>query len=174
MTRIARMIAVVGAGITMSAALVSAPAHAASSITITHQVTKPGQLRHEVNIHLPMNQEDAAGYIWNGAQIRVTCFGDDWADDMLPDVPEPGFSGSYVAYKGRPAPGQPGELKVLVAAADGVRLKIVNLYERGYRNPLNEDLLPSDDDEIYCKAKWIDADGATLSATSNTATGDFT
>src|SRR5262245_27579573 len=120
MTRITRMIAAVGAGLTMTAALATAPAQAASSIAITHQVTKPGQLRHEINVHLPMNQEDAAGYIWNGAQIRVTCWGDDWADDILPDVPEPGFSGPHFTYKGRPAPGLPGELKVLVAATDGV------------------------------------------------------
>ncbi|GAB1817629.1 hypothetical protein [Herbidospora sp. RD11066] len=167
------MAAVIGAGTTMVAALVSAPAQAASSITITHQVTKPGQLRHEINVHLPMNQEDAAGYIWNGAQIRVTCWGDDWADDVLSRVPEPGLSGPFVAYKGKPAPGQPGEIKVLVAAPDGVRLKIVNLYDRGTGNPLDEDILPSDDDEIYCKAKWIDGDGFILNDTSNTVTGDF-
>ena len=117
-----------------------------------------------------MNQEDAAGYIWNGARIEVRCYGDDWADDELPDVPVPGRSGPGI-YTGKPAPGQPGELGVLTATPDGVHLTIVNFYEKGHQ--LDEDDLPSDDDEVYCKARWIDGDGHILTDTSNTVTGDF-
>lgn len=170
--RLPRAAAVLGAGAAMVAmiGLTSAPANAASSMTIHHQVTKPGLLRHQVDVHLPMNQEDAAGYIWNGARVIVTCYGDDWFDDLLPDVPRPGFSGS-VTYSGNPGPGQPGQTGILTATPDGVHLTIVNLYEKGAA--LNEDILPTDDDEIYCTARWIDGDGAVLNARSNVVSGNF-
>jgi hypothetical protein len=165
-------IGAVGASIAMATMfiLASAPAHAASSIEITHKITVPGLLRHQIDVHLPMNQDDAAGYIWNGAKIEVRCYGDDWFDDQLSGVPVPGFTGPGV-YKGRPAPGQPGELNVLTAIPTGIHLTIVNLYEKG--SALNEDLLPTDDDEIYCKARWVDGDGHILTDTSNTVRGKF-
>jgi hypothetical protein len=47
----------------------------------------------------------------------------------------------------------------------------VNFYEKG--GALNEDVLPTDGDEIYCKARGIDADGAVLKATSNVVSGTF-
>jgi hypothetical protein len=170
--RLARAVAAIGAGTTMAAMLVltSTPANAASSMTIRHQVTKPGLLRHQIDVHLPMSQEDAAGYIWNGARIIVTCYGDDWFDDLLPDVPQPGYSGP-VTYTGNPGPGQPGQTGILTATPEGVDLTIVNLYEMG--GALDEDILPADDDEIYCKARWIDADGAVINATSNVVSGTF-
>ncbi|WP_204045144.1 hypothetical protein [Acrocarpospora phusangensis] len=155
---------------TMMFALASAPAQAASSVEITHRITVPGQVRHQIDVHLPMNQEDAAGYIWNGARIQVTCYGDDWFDDPISGVPVPGFTGPGT-YRGRPAPGQPGEQKVLTATSTGVHLTIVNFYEKGRQ--LNEDILPSDDDEVYCKARWIDGDGYVLTDTSNTVRGKF-
>jgi len=166
----ARAIAAVGASIamTMTFGLASAPAHA--EVQITHKITVPGLVRHQIDVHLPMNQEDAAGYIWNGAKIEVRCYGDDWFDDQLSGVPERGFTGPGT-YKGGPAPGQPGELKVLTATPDGVRLTIVNFYEKGHE--LDEDPLWTDDDEVYCKARWIDADGHILTDTSNTARGKF-
>jgi len=168
----ARAIAAVQASIamTMTFGLASAPAHAASSVQITHKITVPDLVRHQIDAHLPMNQEDAAGYIWNGAKIEVRCYGDDWFDDQLSGVPVPGFTGPGT-YKGRPAPGQPGELGVLTATPDGVHMTIVNFYEKG--SALNEDILPTDDDEVYCKARWIDADGHILTDTSNTVRGKF-
>jgi len=147
--------------------LTSTPANAASSMTIRHQVTKPGLLRHQIDVHLPMSQEDAAGYIWNGARIIVTCYGDDWFDDLLPDVPRPGYTGP-ATYTGTPGPGQP---EILTATPEGLHLMIVNFYEKG--GALNEDILPTDADEIYCKARWIDADGAVIKATSNVVSGTF-
>jgi hypothetical protein len=170
--RLARAVAAIGAGATMAALLVltSTPANAASSMTIRHQVTKPGLLRHQIDVHLPMSQEDAAGYIWNGARIIVTCYGDDWFDDLLPDVPQPGYSGP-VTYTGNPGPGQPGQTGILTATPEGVDLTIVNLYEMG--GALDEDILPADDDEIYCKARWIDADGAVIKAASKVVSGTF-
>jgi hypothetical protein len=172
--RLARAVAAIGAGVTMAAVLVltSTPANAASSMTIRHQVTQPGLLRHQIDVHLPMSQEDAAGYIWNGARIIVTCYGDDWFDDILPDVPRPGYTGP-VTYTGNPGPGQPGQTGILTATLAGLHLTIVNFYEKGYRGALNEDILPTDADEIYCKARWIDGDGAVLNATSNVVTGMF-
>jgi hypothetical protein len=168
---LARALAAIGAGVTMAAVLVltSTPANAASSMTIRHQVTKPGLLRHQIDVHLPMSQEDAAGYIWNGARIIVSCYGDDWFDDLLPDVPRPGYTGP-ATYTGTPQPGQSG---ILTATPEGLHLTIVNFYEQGYRGALNEDILPTDDDEIYCKARWIDADGAVINATSNVVRGTF-
>ncbi|MGW3346324.1 hypothetical protein ACWDA3_23695 [Nonomuraea rubra] len=127
-------------------------------------------MRHQIDVHLPMNQEDAAGYIWNGARIEVTCYGDDWFDDQISGVPVPGFTGPGI-YKGNPGPGQPGQQKVLTATPTGVHLTIVNLYEKG--RELNEDILPTDDDEVYCKARWVDADGFILKDTSNTVRGKF-
>jgi hypothetical protein len=170
--RTARAIAAVGASIAMAVmfGLPSAPTYAASSVEITHKITVPGQVRHQIDVHLPMNQTDAAGYIWNGAKIEVTCYGDDWFDDQLSGVPVPGLTGPGT-YKGRPAPGQPGELAVLTATPTGVHLTIVNLYEKGRQ--LNEDILPSDNDEVYCKARWIDGDGQILTDTSNTVSGKF-
>lgn len=167
-----RVVAGLAAGATVAAASVgiSTSADAASSMTIRHQVTKPGLLRHQIDVTLPMSQADAAGYIWNGARIVVTCYGDDWFDDLLPDVPRPGFTGS-VTYRGNPGPGLPGQTGVLTATATGVRLTIVNFYEKG--GALNEDILPTDGDEIYCKARWIDGDGAVLNATSNVVSGTF-
>src|SRR5215204_2920352 len=113
---LARAVAAIGATVTMAAVLVltSTPANAASSMTIRHQVTKPGLLRHQIDVHLPMSQEDAAGYIWNGARIIVTCYGDDWFDDLLPDVPRPGYTGP-ATYTGNPGPGQPGQTGILTA-----------------------------------------------------------
>jgi hypothetical protein len=166
--RLPRAAAVIGAGATMVATLglTSMSADAASSMTIRHQVTQPGLLRHQVDVRLPMSQEDAAGYIWNGARVVVTCYGDDWFDDLLPDVPRPGYTGSQT-YTGNPGPGQPG----LTATPDGVHLRIVNLYEKGAA--LNEDILPTDDDEIYCTSRWIDGDGAVLNARSNVVSGKY-
>ena len=168
----ARAIAAVGASIAMAMGfgLPGAPAYAASSITITHTITVPGQVRHQIDVHLPMNQTDAAGYIWNGARIEVTCYGDDWFDDQLSGVPVPGHTGPGI-YKGAPGPGQPGALGVLTATTTGVHLTVVNLYEKG--GQLNEDILPTDDDEVYCRARWIDGDGHVLTSTSNTVIGKF-
>src|SRR3954454_7956903 len=121
--RVTRAVAAIGVGATVAAAsiITSSPANAASSMTIRHQVTKPGLLRHQIDVHLPMSQADAAGNIWNGARIVITCYGDDWFDDLLPDVPRPGYSGS-VTYTGNPGPGQPGQTNVLTATPQGLRL----------------------------------------------------
>jgi len=170
--QVARAGTAIAAGATIAAAalVTSSPADAAGSMTIRHQVTKPGLLRHQIDVHLPMSQEDAAGYIWNGARVVVTCYGDDWFDDLLPDVPKPGFSGP-VTYTGNPGPGQPGAAKVLTATPSGLHLTIVNFYEKG--GALNEDVLPTDDDEVYCKARWIDGDGYVLNAKSNVVSGTY-
>jgi hypothetical protein len=146
-------------GVAMSLALVSAPAEAATGLTVTHKITVPGLVRHQIDVNIPMNQYDAQGYINNGARIQVECWAaDQFFDSMLPGCPNPGLSGT-VTYAGTQ----------LTASPTGIHLTIVNLYERG--TVLNEDF--ADSDEIYIKARWIDGDGATLTAKSAQVVGWF-
>jgi hypothetical protein len=158
-TRLGRVLAVLGLAAAGSVVAMQAPAQSATIITVTQSITTPGLIRHQIDVHLPMNQFDAQGYINNGARIEVECWGDDpIADDLLPDCPRPGFSGT-VTYSGSQLQGTP----------TGVHLTIVNLYERG--TVLDEDI--PDGDEIYIKARWIDDDGHVLKGTSSTVSGSF-
>jgi hypothetical protein len=143
----------------MSAVVANAPAQAASSMSVTHTITVPGLVHHQIDIHLPMVQSDALGYIVNGARIEVECWGaDQFFDQFLSGCPDP-TRGGTVTYSG----------DQLQATPTGVHLTIVNNYEKG--GTLNEDF--GDSDEIYIKARWIDGDGATLSARSAQVVGWF-
>jgi hypothetical protein len=162
LARAAWLVSVLGLVVTSSVAVASPPAQAASSITVTHSITVPGLVKHQIEINVPMVQSDALGYLVNGARIEVECWGaDQFFDDMLPDCPKPGSSGTVTYSIATDPP--------LVATETGVNLTIVNLYEVG--TVLNEDA--ADSDEIYIKVRWIDGDGATLRAKSKQVVGWF-
>ncbi|GAB1817626.1 hypothetical protein [Herbidospora sp. RD11066] len=158
----------IGASLAMIVSLgfAGTPAQAASQMTITHSIQVTGYVRHQIDVHLPMSREDAAGYIYWGARIELECWGEEVGpDEYLYDVP-----GVGPTFTGTPkrAPYPPGH-GVLRATEDGVRLTTLDVYPKG--EALNEDY--GLQDEIYCKAKWIDADGGTLKAKSNVVSGYF-
>lgn len=164
--RALRAVAVLGVSLAVTLGLASAPAHAASQIYAYQSITVPGLVRHQIDVHLEMSQSDAQGYINNGARIEIWCYGDDpLFDHVLGGVPG-GFGNTFT---GSPKPGQPEGYGVLKAVESGVHLTTLNLY--GVGNELNEDIGFAD--EVYCKVKWIDGDGATLAFKTNVATGYF-
>jgi hypothetical protein len=165
MTRAGKLIASVGASVTMLG-LVSAPAHAASQMYITHSITVTDVVTHQIDVHLPMSKQDAEGYIYWGAKIKLRCWGSDAVfNELLDRVPQIGDTFSKVPRK---AP-YPAGYGVLKAAEDGLHLTTLDVY----RKPglLNEDIGARD--EVFCDAKWIDADGYVLKAKSEEVTGYF-
>jgi hypothetical protein len=157
--RLGSVFAVLGLGATMSLVVVNAPAQAATIINVSQSITVPGLVAHHINIHLPMIQYDAQGYINNGARIQVTCWGSDpIGDESISGCPDP-YRGGPVTYSG----------SQLTATEDGVHLDIFNLYEVG--TTLNEDW--GFRDEIFVRARWIDGDGAVLNGRSNQVNGWF-
>jgi hypothetical protein len=145
--------------IATSIVAVAAPAQAAGIMTLRQRITVPGLIRHEIIAAVIMSEAEAQSEIARGARMQVECWGaDPIADDLLPDCPKPGFSGT-VTYS---APD-------LTATANGVRLDIVNFYEKGAA--LDEDLF--EDDEIYVKARWIDAEGHTVTLQTTEISGSF-
>lgn len=154
-----RVLAVLGLVITTSLVAFGSPAQAGVVMTLRQQITVPGLIRHEIIAVGVMSQADAQSEIARGARFQVECWGSDtFADDFLPDCPKPGFSGT-ITFSGAD----------LVAAANGVRLDIVNFYEKG--TVLDEDV--PGDDEIYVKARWIDAEGHTTSLQTAEISGSF-
>jgi hypothetical protein len=166
-------------------------ARAASSISANLAVTQVGsgsshRTQATIDVHLPMSQADAAGYLYNGARIMIGCWGDDYFfDDWLlqyDNQNDPAESwhwnpfDPYTVKDGRP-----------YAAPDGVRLKAVlsaphgedpsgpDRYHRNGVTGFNEDAFYTGDDidEVYCRATWIDGDGAKLAAFTPVRTGTF-
>jgi hypothetical protein len=160
LNRMGQALAVLGLGATMSIALPNAPAQAATIINVTHEITVPGLVRHQIDVHLPLSQWDAQGYINNGARIEVQCWASDTfplADNVINGCPNP--IGGPAVYSGNE----------LFADDTGVHLHLVTLYEVG--STLNEDF--GFRDEIYVKARWVDGDGGVLNARSAIVTGYF-
>jgi hypothetical protein len=56
LARVGRVLAVLGLGVALAVAALSAPAQAATSITLTQSITVPGLVRHQIDVHVPMNQ----------------------------------------------------------------------------------------------------------------------
>jgi hypothetical protein len=159
--RAGRALALLGLVITTSLVAFGSPAQAGVTMTLRQRITVPGLIRHEIIAAVIMSQADAQSEIARGARIEVECWGADTiADDFLPDCPKPGFSGTVTYSRVDPE---------LIANANGVHLDIVNLYEKG--TVLNEDLF--DDDEIYVKARWIDAEGHTITLKTAEISGSF-
>lgn len=135
-----------------------------------------------INVRLPMSQYDAQGYINNGAQVEIRCWGDDYFfDDDL-------FRDDRYVYTGTTGDRYwiPGSEKLvtgvnrLYADTDGVRLTAIISYKHlsGKDNypykGFNEDTWPeSDTDEVYCNALWTDGDGGRIGAFTNVVKGTF-
>ena len=154
-----RLLAALGLVVATSFVAFASPAQADVIMTLRQRITVPGLIRHQIITVAIMSQADAQSQIARGARFQVECWGSDpIADELLPDCPRPGFSGTQT-YSGAD----------LIADTNGVRLDIVNFYEKG--GALNEDLIG--DDEIYVKARWIDAEGHTTSLQTSIISGSF-
>ena len=166
-------------------------AQAASSISANLVVAQVGsgsshRTQATIDVHLPMSQADAAGYLYNGARIMIGCWGDDYfSDDWLLQYDNQGDPAESWHWN----PFDPYTVKNSqpYAAPDGVRLKAVlsaphgkdpsapDAYHRTGVTGFNEDVFYTGDDrdEIYCRATWIDGDGAKLAAFTPVRTGTF-
>ncbi|WP_435280044.1 hypothetical protein [Streptomyces sp. 1222.5] len=158
-----RSIALTGVGIATALSFSVAPAEANTSISAQLQMYKTATVSGaNVQVKLPMSRYDAQGYINNGARIEVTCYGDDeYFDNQL--FPTRVFNGTK--------PTTPTLLNYLWADDAGVHLFAAIEFPIGAE--FNEDVFPDNGDEIYCKARWIDGDGASISAFTNVAKGTF-
>jgi hypothetical protein len=107
-----------------------------------------------------MDQWDAQGYINNGAEIAISCYGDDLVSDETLWIPNQGWTALF----GKNHPNS------LFATPEGVRAAL-SVRTTGLPSWLNEDL--GEKDEIYCKAEWADAGGGLLKAKTNVVSGWF-
>lgn len=189
--RAAKIGAIAVAAIGMAVGPAPHQAQAASSISASLAVTQVGsgdshRTQATIDVHLPMSQEDAAGYLYNRARIMIACWGDDYFfDDWLlsydndGDPTEDWTSNPFTPYNVQN--GQP------YAAPDGVRLKWIisephgedpsapDVYDPSGVRGFNEDAFYTGDDidEVFCRATWIDGDGARLAAFTPVRRGTF-
>lgn len=185
LARIVRAVAVAVAALALTLGPAGPPAHAATTIYAYLGINidgiylpNDGQIYSNawINVHLPMNQYDAQGYINNGARIEIECWGDDSVfDDILTYgyvATGEGTGDYYLHGAGVTVHG----VNRLYADASGVSLTAIIGAPR-HKAPLwgfNEDnQYPEVTDEVYCKVTWIDGDGAKLTATTNVTKGDF-
>nr|WP_062330551.1 hypothetical protein [Herbidospora sakaeratensis] len=152
-----RLAAVIVAGVGV-VGLTTAPAQAATVITahleIGFNTGVPAARTINLNVHVPMNEYDANGYLIHGARIQVRFYGSDPGTDPMIYGPITWYKDDYG----------------LTAGPDGIHL------DYGWEVPqgsfLNEDSgVANNGDEVYIVAKFIDGDGATISANSNTEEG---
>jgi len=158
MTRARRVLAVTLVAAAMLG-LVGAPARAATEIYVSFSVTRtssgPAMYDVTTSVWLPMDRIDADGYLWNGARIELRYYGDDVGPDPLIVGPLT-FS------------------RTTGVAATDIGVVLVAQWQEFPGSWLNEDNgYGNYTDALYVKARWIDADGGTLQATSNVVTGIF-
>ena len=133
-----------------------------------------------------MSQEDAAGYLYNGARIMIACWGDDYFfDDWLLAYDNDGDPtedwhwnpfNPYTAQNGMPYAAPDGvRLKSIISAPHGEDPSAPDAYHRNGVRGFNEDAFYTGDDidEVYCRATWIDGDGARLAAFTPVRRGTF-
>ncbi len=138
----------------------AAPAQAATQITASLTITRSaglGLFDVRVLVKVPMNLYDANGYLNNGARIELRFYGEDPVSDD--------FLVGPITYV-RSATG-------LSATEQGIRLAAS--WQEAPGSWLNEDdgLAEGVTDEIYVRARFVDGDGGTIQARSNTVTGIF-
>ncbi|SEG88220.1 hypothetical protein SAMN05444920_106204 [Nonomuraea solani] len=154
--RAARTIAIVCAGLAMTAGLVAAPANAVTEIRCQLGISfyNPESDTWIVSIYayLPTNHFDGVGYVVNGARIELSVWGQDtFSDDFL-------FSaGTYAG------------LSSLNVTED--RIEVRAPLPPIFSDSLDEDW--ADSDEIFARARWVDGDGGTLQTKSNVVRGSF-
>ncbi|WP_061290817.1 hypothetical protein [Herbidospora cretacea] len=141
-------------------ALATTPAQAATVITahleIGFNTGVPAARTINLSVHVPMNEYDANGYLIHGGRIQVRFYGSDSGTDPMIYGPITWYKDDYG----------------LTAGPDGIRL------DYGWEVPqgsfLNEDSgWANNGDEVYIVAKFIDGDGATISAESNIEEGIY-
>ncbi|GIH25728.1 hypothetical protein Aph01nite_40380 [Acrocarpospora phusangensis] len=141
--------------------LAGSPAQAATVITAQLSISPnpppgPGVFNVKVFVKVPMSQEDAEGYLGNGARIEVRFMGDDPGTDSVILGPV-----TFV----RSSTG-------LSVGPEGIRLHFLSQEAGG--SFLNEDdSWGNRVDEVYVNARFVDATGATIRTNSNLATGLF-
>ncbi|GGS75290.1 hypothetical protein GCM10010156_37640 [Planobispora rosea] len=136
------------------------PAHAATEITaqleIGFNTGVPAARTITLDVHVPMNEYDANGYLIHGAKIQVRFYGSDPGTDQF-------LHGPITWYRGDHG---------LTAGPDGIRLQYT--WEVPPGSFLNEDNgWANNGDEVYITAKFIDGDGGTISDDSNIEEGFF-
>ncbi|HEX2372366.1 MAG TPA: hypothetical protein VHO93_00165 [Actinomycetota bacterium] len=116
----------------------------------------PPPVTHEfkVDVHVPMNRQDAEGYLWNGAFIALDFYGDDPIYDDWRNPP-----GTLYFFRATPG---------IYVQDDGIHLstRIPTTCKA-----LNED--PEGGDEIYVDAAFIDGDGHQITTESNVVSGSW-
>ncbi|TKK87158.1 hypothetical protein FDA94_18755 [Herbidospora galbida] len=140
--------------------LMTPPAQAATVITahleIGFNTGVPAARTINLSVHVPMDEYDANGYLIHGGRIQVRFYGSDSGTDPVIYGPVTWYRGDYG----------------LTAGPDGIRL------DYGWEVPqgsfLNEDdSWVNNGDEVYIVAKFIDGDGATITAESNIEEGIY-
>lgn len=185
LSRVSRFSAALAVGVLAMLGLSNPHAHAASSISASSYMTTthdgaPSNVWHHlwIVVRLPMNQWDAQGYLNNGAQVKIDCYGDDtFSDDRLFPT-----TSVYTASTGGDVwlPGTDGPIihgvNRLQADSNGVAITAIISGKHGHMlgdyagGGFNEDFGA---DEVYCKTTWIDGDGARLSTFSPVVVGNF-
>jgi hypothetical protein len=116
----------------------------------------PPPVTHEfkVDVHVPMNRQDAEGDLWNGAFIALDFYGDDPIYDDWRNPP-----GTLYFFRATPG---------IYVQDDGIHLstRIPTTCKA-----LNED--PEGGDEIYVDAAFIDGDGHQITTESNVVSGSW-
>lgn len=176
--------------IAMVVGLAPNQAQAASSISANLVVAQVGsgsshRTRATIDVHLPMSQADAAGYLYNGARIMIGCWGDDYFfDDWLLHYDNQGDPAEsrhwtfdpYTVKNSQPYAAPDGvRLKAVLSAPHGEDPSAPDAYHRNGVAGFNEDAFYTGDDidEVYCRAMWIDGDGAKLTAITPARKGTF-
>ncbi len=145
----------------IACAMAGSPAQAASSMQARLNITAAGgDVLLNVNVLVPTSQWDAQGYINNGAEISIDCFGDDPVFDEALWIPNRGWTALFGKNHSNP----------LFATQEGVRANL-SVRSTGIPSWLNEDA--GDKDEVYCKAEWEDVDGGHLKVNTNIVSGWF-
>jgi hypothetical protein len=160
MRRAAQAIITCSLALALAFGVMTPPANAATEIFAHLQVLAfqaPTPVTHEfkVDVHVPMNRQDAEGYLWNGAYIAL----DFWADDPIDD--DELYYGWFYFFRTTPG---------IYVQDDGLHLSV--------RIPtdcdvLNEDPFPELGDEVYVEAYFVDGDGHQISTESNVVSGSW-
>jgi hypothetical protein len=163
--RLTAIAVALGAGLAVATTpATAAPAQSGARLFVYTDPASPETTRVTVEGVFPMSEADAVGYlnnIYTGKQpggMEYVYYKDDSGDDDRGTVRWIAGNGSFDGYS-------------LTATRDGVRHTFITYLPTDY---LNEDTGAfDDDDEIYVKATFVDADGGRRSQISNVVTGRF-
>ncbi|MGW1616058.1 hypothetical protein ACWCQZ_42745 [Streptomyces sp. NPDC002285] len=141
---------------TATALTLSAPAHAITDgdgfldVAIT---PSGGQVVFTYDVHMVSNQYDGQGYIDNGAQVKVDCWG-------IHNLATPVYSKVHTKFTSQP----------LYATGDGVHL---NGQYQTYKGGTFNESRDSSKDNLRCLATWTDGDGHVVYTNNTYVLGYF-